>query len=100
MEKSFAFWGYDRFPYVLGGVIEGPITVKNGEARARCPSYGGNVQVRHQMTEEDGSEVLKKLKDLEEDRREQMAEINKQYLRAALTLAPFLKDFTAYKDSK
>jgi hypothetical protein len=100
MEKSFAFWGYDQFPYVLGSAIVGPIAVKNGDARAYSPNYMGNVHVQHQMTEEDGLELLQKLQVLEEEFHAQNALIHKQYLQAALTLAPFLKNFPAYEGVK
>lgn len=97
------FWAYDLFPFVLGGETKGEPTIQNTEdegARASymIPSYGRRFTARHIMDNEPGKEVLEKLKALERERDVELGKVKAEFRRKALELAPWLKDFPAYKN--
>lgn len=74
--RLFAFWKYDSFPYFLGG----PFEEMNSKGAVRPLNYGGYwfnpVKI---YPEETGLELSNKLKQLDEERRQAIKDLEMAY---------------------
>jgi len=74
--KQYAFWRYDKFPYVLGGIVTE--TYSNGNVEIQ--GYGtGTTGFKPIMvvSEERGKQIVKRLGELKQTRDNQIQEINR-----------------------
>jgi hypothetical protein len=76
-QKLFGFWGYDLFPYILGGEIEEILPY----GRIKIKEYGNCISPRSKLitTEESGLELDEKLKELVGRRQEELESISEKY---------------------
>lgn len=83
----FAFWSYDRFPYVLGGPIEKMI--EGGYIKAT--NYGSScfnpIKI---LLESEGEELLLKLEELRVQHKKALDQVNDEYNIKLKELAPFV----------
>lgn len=74
---AWAFWGYDQFPYILGGQI-GMNEVRkewcNGE-QVFIPSYGRFFTPKFCLGPDEGPVLMSLIKDLEAENRKALAEV-------------------------
>lgn len=83
-EKLFAFWGYDLFPYVLGGEV---VLIKNVngenqvETHVETKEYGKGFRfmARKLMPLEEGKEIKRQIKLLEKEYEEEKRKLRTVY---------------------
>lgn len=73
---TFAFWSYDKFPYMLGGSV-GHF---NG-SKAYIPAYQGYFDPLFVLSEESGEQLRNKLSELENNFRREKTKLKLDYLK-------------------
>lgn len=97
---KYAFWGYDRYPYVLGGEALKLESRPHPTRLVAMPAGYGNgwFRVRHVTSVKEGVAMHEKLKRLHDEYRREQDELRKKYMQKALEAAPFLKRFGPYRE--
>lgn len=88
---KFAFWPYDRPPYVLGSETDGK---RDNEGRVEVPSYGVGARVRpiKIMNADKGRQILVEIQRRDAIRRAACDSAMLTFRQDALSVAPFLKE--------
>jgi hypothetical protein len=108
---DFAFWGYDRFPYVLGDRIrnigEPRRATEHDEPYHRrgtvlqtvyTERYGYGFLPRHICPSDKGRAVFTELEQLGVEYQRAQSKLQHEYMSKALAIAPFLRKFPNYSD--
>lgn len=97
---KYVFWGYDLYPYALGGEAVHLEERPNPTRLVAIPvGYGlSRFRVRHVTSVKRGAAMHEKLKRLHDEYRREQDELRKKYMQKALEAAPFLKRFGPYKE--
>jgi hypothetical protein len=83
----FAFWGYDQFPYVLGGPVE---KVMDGGI-IKSTNYGGSCfKPLIILPEEEGEMLLIQLEELRKEHREELKRVKAEFQIKLHELAEFI----------
>ncbi len=84
----YAFWGYDRFPYALGGVVE---KIKDGGYVSIKGMNGMIFKPIIILNDDEGIEIRNKLISLENEYAIEKEELLKRFKERSFEIAPFLK---------
>lgn len=88
-KSRYAFWEYDKFPYVLSGKVVGRA---DSAGRVAVEGYDGLRFLPLRIVIGTEGEVLSgNLQWLKREYREKHDEVNKRFIELALGFAPFLK---------
>ena len=85
----FAFWRYDRFPYVLGSKCHPP-TNMHGVEMVYVPSYGGYFEPIKLMSIESGEALNDKLNSLKSEKLQAELQLNNTFRRKVGEIAKFI----------
>jgi len=103
MANKYAFWKYDRFPFVVGSEVTNILTNTDNGIHVTSKSYGRislSGENNYEFLEvEDGEHIKKQLTVMEAEYRARQKALLEEFKQKALSVAPFLNKFSPYKDN-
>lgn len=84
-QRLYAFWGYDRFPYCLGGEVD--YLLENG--RVQVKNYGGGIfRYSDIMPYEEGAAKHEELEKLESEYHAAKDKLHAEFMARRLKILP------------